>query len=77
MFIIKNAQFERFLILCSDLDNSRESLRKQFLAQSMLLHPENAVSLPETIAENWPVILLFKMVMLFASLFCCFVSISE
>jgi len=43
----------------------------------MLLHPENAVSFPETIAENWPVILLFEMVMLFASLFCCFVSINE
>jgi len=43
----------------------------------MLLHPENAVSLPETIAENWPVILLFDMFMLFASLFCCFVSINE
>ena len=77
MLIIKNLQFERFLRLCSDRDNSCESLRKQFLLQFMLLHPENAVSFPETIAENWPVILLFEMVMLFASLFCCFVSINE
>jgi len=77
VLIIKNVQFERFLRLCSDRDNSCESLRKQFLVQFMLLHPENAVSLPETIAENWPVILLFEMVMLFASLFCCFVSINE
>jgi len=43
----------------------------------MLLHPENAVSLPETIAENWPVILLFDMFMFCAPLLCCFVSINE
>ena len=77
MLIIKNVQFERFLRLCSDRDNSCESLRKQFLVQFMLLHPENAVSLPKMIAENWPVILLFEIVMFCAPLCCCFVSISE